>query len=148
MKNQKPAGSLSCNFCGAGCANRHGLSIHTVRCASNPGRKVWSRSGVKNGMHGPKKPRTNARGEEPTSVCCGAKVYEGARHENGNRYCKACDDPCFWRSNLPLATVWSCKTRTCKSFVHWRDGYCKRCWEKGNKTKKSDLDFDPDEAII
>jgi len=145
MPEQATATGCVCSFCGHVASTRHGASIHRVRCAKNPERKVWSRTGVKNGQ-----PRTKPReyGTEPTSVCHNAPVRTGRAHDSGNKYCTKCDRPCYWRANRPLPVSWSCKQLGCESQMHWREGYCKRHWEKRNKPREEDLDMDGVDAMI
>ena len=136
----------ACPFCGSSSSSSHGASIHRVRCSKNPGRKVWSRAGVKNG--GAPKKRPARFDGEPTSLCHDAPVRTGKPHENGNRYCTKCGDPCFWRANRYLPTTWSCKTPHCDAAAHWRAGYCKRCFEKRTKPRGEDVETEDDPGTL
>ncbi|MHB0955690.1 MAG: hypothetical protein ACYC0X_04855 [Pirellulaceae bacterium] len=64
------------------------------------------------------------------SGCCDVEVYEGKKHEYGNRYCSKCWEPCQWKSTKPLATAWSCKIDGCKSLCPFAEGYCKKHYQE------------------
>lgn len=136
----------TCPFCGIKRASDRGLSVHRIRCAKNPDRKVWSRRGRAD------KSRRQTELERkgiPTSVCHRAPIRAGKRHQHGDRYCTKCGKPCYWRSNQSLAVGWTCKgnaRKKCMSILHYRDGYCKNCWEL--YVKKESLEADDEDDMI
>lgn len=142
MSEQTAATGCVCPFCGHSAASTHGASIHRVRCSKNPDRRVWSRVGVRNGTA---KRREAVERGDPTSYCCDAPVHTGKAHDIGNRYCTKCGDPCYWRSNRPLAVSWACKTNGCRSQVPGRNGYCFGC---SGKQGKPDLEDDAESDMI
>lgn len=136
--------AFGCSFCPHTCGSKQGSAIHRLRCLKNPERKVWSRSGVKNGR--PRKEQVQRIDGEPSSWCHDAPVRTGKKHEAGAKYCTQCGQPCFWRGNQPLATSWTCKEKGCRSILHYRNGYCRSCYDKRNR--KNGVDDDGDDDII